>query len=145
MTFSTAFQANAFQNNAFQIAVTPPPVDTGARGGFIPYAKGERRKRGLEWDRKETDWKAELERAYGLLTGELVESIESVAEVRAAVVPHAAPSDTKLPPIAAIDFAALAADLESARALLAAYEAALIVRDMRERDQDDEEALLLLA
>jgi hypothetical protein len=29
--FSTAFQANAFQNNAFQIVITPEP--TGSRGG----------------------------------------------------------------------------------------------------------------
>jgi hypothetical protein len=30
--FSTAFQANAFQNNAFQVAGTPPPTPT-IRGG----------------------------------------------------------------------------------------------------------------
>jgi hypothetical protein len=30
--FSTAFQANAFQNNAFQVAGTPPPTPTN-RGG----------------------------------------------------------------------------------------------------------------
>jgi len=144
MTFSTAFQADAFQNDAFQIVVTPPTPPTTGSGGFIPYLKGEKRRRGLEWDRKDIDWKAELERAYGLLTGELVESVENISEVRAAVVPHAEPSDTKLPPVAAIDFAALAADLQAARAVLAAYEAALIARDNYLRELDDEEAILLL-
>lgn len=114
----------------------PPPVET-ARGGYVPYRKGEKRKRGLEWDRKELDYRAELERAYAALHGELAD-VAPVAEVREAVAPHAAPSDAPLPPVAAIDFAALAADLQAARALLAAYERAV-------REQDDEDAMMLLA
>lgn len=139
MTFSTAFQDNAFQVDAFQIAGTPPvpPEDTGARGGFIPYAKGERRKRGIEWDRKELNYEAELREIYAELHGEL-KHVAPVAEVRAAVTEHAAPSDAPMPPVAAIDFAALAADLAAVKALYAAYERAL-------QEQDDEEALLLLA
>jgi hypothetical protein len=115
----------------------PPPVETGARGGYVPYKKGEKRARGLEWDRKEINWAAELREIYAELHGEL-KHVAPVAEVRAAVTEHAAPSDAPMPPIAAIDFAALAADLAAVKALYAAYERAL-------QEQDDEEALLLLA
>ena len=114
----------------------PPPVET-ARGGYVPYKKGEKRARGLEWDRKETDWQAELREIYAELHGEL-KHVAPVTEIRAAVAEHAAPSDTFIPPVAAIDFAALAADIAAVRALYAAYERAL-------QEQDDEEALLLLA
>jgi hypothetical protein len=144
MTFSTAFQADAFQVDAFQIYIPPPEPGNTGTGGFIPYAKGERKKRGLEWERKDLDWKAELQRAYAILNGELIE-VADVAEIRAAVAPHAAASDTRLPPVSAIDFAALAADIEATRVVLAAYEAALIARDNYLREIDDEEAILLLS
>lgn len=113
------------------------PVPSGATGGgFVPYLKGERRKRGLVWDRKDVDWEAELRRVYALLNGELVENVNA-SDVREAVAPHAESFDTKLPPVAAIDFAALAADLNAARALLEAYENALEARE-------EEEAVTLL-
>jgi hypothetical protein len=117
--------------------IPPPPTPEGAKGGYVGYRKGEKRARGLEWDRKDTDWQAELREIYAELHGEL-KHVAPVAEVRAAVTEHAAPSDAPMPPVAAIDFAALAADLAAVKALYAAYERAL-------QEQDDEEALLLLA
>ena len=42
--FQTAFQANAFQNNAFQI-YTPPPPDTGKFGGDDAWITPEELKR----------------------------------------------------------------------------------------------------
>ena len=116
--------------------IPPPPPPQGARGGYIPYKKGERRARGLEWDRKELDYEAELRAVYAELHGEL-RDVAPVVAVREAVAEHAKPSDAPLPPVAAIDFTAPAADLEAARALMAAYDRAL-------RDRDDEEAILLL-
>lgn len=108
-----------------------------ARGGWhVPYRKGERRARGLEWDRPEHDLEAELREVYAELHGEL-RDVAPVVAVREAVAEHAAPSDAPLPPVAAIDFAALAADLEAARALMAAYARAL-------DDQEEEEAVTLL-
>ena len=45
--FSTAFQANAFQNNAFQIVITPTNVKTG--GDDAPYTKEElKRLKGIQ-------------------------------------------------------------------------------------------------
>jgi hypothetical protein len=41
--FQTAFQANAFQNNAFQIAITPTP--TGRIGGDDAWTPEERKRR----------------------------------------------------------------------------------------------------
>lgn len=114
------------------------PVPSGATGGgWVPYLKGERKRRGLVWDRKPVDWEAELRRVYALLHGELVENVENVSEVRAAVVPHAEASDASLPPVAAIDFAALAADLSAVRVLIEAYETAVEARE-------EEEAVTLL-
>jgi hypothetical protein len=45
--FQTAFQANAFQNNAFQIVITPTNVKTG--GDDAPYTKEElKRLKGIQ-------------------------------------------------------------------------------------------------
>jgi hypothetical protein len=113
------------------------PVPAGSTGGgWVPYLKGERKKRGLAWDRKDVDWEAELRRVYALLNGELEENVNA-SELREAVAPHAESFDTRLPPVAAIDFAALAADLKAARALFEAYENALEARE-------EEEAVTLL-
>ncbi|MFN9116321.1 MAG: hypothetical protein ACK5XN_40280 [Bacteroidota bacterium] len=112
-------------------------TETPARGGWhVPYRRGERRARGLEWDRPEHDLEAELREVYAELHGEL-RDVAPVVAVREAVAEHAAPSDAPMPPVAAIDFAALAADLDAARALLAAYARAL-------DEQEEEEAVTLL-
>jgi hypothetical protein len=118
-----------------------PEVTTAQPGGFLPYAKGERRARGLEWDkRKPVD--ELVQEAYDRLHGDLRPAADA-AEVREAVAEHAQASDAPIPPPAAIDFAGLAADLRAAQALLAAYERAL----QRKAEMDDEddmiEALLL--
>jgi hypothetical protein len=135
VTFATAFQPSAFQNDAFQIAGGPVPPDP--VGVHDSYAPDERRKRGLEWKRKRVDLRAELERIYAELHGELKE-VAPVAEIRAAVAEYAAPSDAFIPPVIAIDFAALAADISAVKALYGAYQRAL-------DEQDDEEAILLLS
>lgn len=110
-------------------------VSTGG-GVHMPYRKGERRARGLEWERRERDLEQELRDVYAELTGELRE-VAPVAEIKAAVQPHAMPTTAALPPVAAIDFEALARDLAAVQALLAAHEDA-------QREQEEEEAVTLL-
>ena len=109
-----------------------------ATGGawHVPYRKGERKARGLAWERRDRDLEKELRDVYAELTGELRE-VAPVAEIKAAVVPHATPTTAALPPVAAIDFEALARDLAAVRALLAAHEDA-------QREQEEEEAVTLL-
>ena len=102
------------------------------------YSAGERRKRGLEWERCRPDWEKELRSAYEEITGELA-PVASMATVEAAGVAVAkfakqATSKQSLPVAESIDWGALACDLEAARALIAAYEAAI----------DEEEALTAL-
>jgi len=111
-------------------------------GGFLPYAKGERRARGLEWDRRKPVDEL-VQEAYERLHGDLA-PVADATEVRAAVAEHAQPSDARIPPPAAIDFRALAADLKNAQALLAAYEQAL-QRKAEQDDEDDAIMVLLLA
>lgn len=121
-------------------AASPTPVVTTGGGGFHkPYKPGERRKRGLDFDKRPLDWERELKRAYAALTGELFEVLPpaKAEAVRDAVGDHSAPSDAALPPVAAIDFAALAADIEAARAVIAAWEWA-------ENEREEEEAVTLL-
>jgi hypothetical protein len=95
-----------------------------------PYAKGERKRRGLEWDRKDIDLEGELRRAYEEITGELAPtaSIETVQAASVAVVAFAEDDRTgkkSLPVAESVNWAALAADAAAVRALIAAYEAAI--------------------
>jgi len=113
---------------------------TALRGGWLPYRRGELRRKGLEWSRDdELDLRRELERAYAEIIGEAREAESppvAVKELQAAVAPHVKTgSDMALPPAAAIDFAALARDLRAAEALLEIYERML---------DDDETTLLML-
>jgi hypothetical protein len=115
---------------------SPEPTAATGGGWHRPYRKGERKARGLEWDKPDRNLESELRDIYADLHGEL-RHVAPVADVRSAVAEHAAPSDAALPPVAAIDFAALAADLIAVRALMAAHERALI-------EQEEEEAVALL-
>lgn len=125
---------------AGQGGVTPPEpeptVDIARPGGFLPYRKGERRARSLEWD-KPKDIAELLEEVYQRLHGDLRETAEPT-KIRSAVAEHAQPSDAPMPPVAAVDFAGLAADMAHAKQLLAAYEQARLAAD------EDEDAILSL-
>lgn len=108
-------------------------------GGFLPYAKGERRARGLEWDkRKPVD--ELVQEAYERLYGDL-RTVAPAEEVREAVAEHAQASDVAIPPPAAIDFAALAGDLKSAQRLLAIYREAV---ERKAQIEDEEDAIMVL-
>jgi len=116
------------------------PADDRQTGGFLPYAKGERRRRGLEWDRRKPIDEL-VEEVYARLNGDLREAAyEGREDIRAAVAPFAESSDAPIPPPAAIDFAALAKDLNAAQALLAAYDQAL----QRKAEQDDEDDAIMV-
>lgn len=116
-----------------------PEPEVATTGGH--YAKGERRRRGLEWDRAESI-EDRLQRVYDRLHGDLAEVAEP-ADVREAVAEHATASDAAMPPPAAIDFAGLAQDLAATNALLAAYEAALRAKAEVDDEEDAIVALLL--
>ena len=118
------------------LAVNTVAVQSTGGAWHVPYRKGERKARGLAWERRDRDLEKELRDVYAELTGELRE-VAPVAEIKAAVVPHATPTTAALPPVGAIDFEALARDLAAVRALLAAHEDA-------QREQEEEEAVTLL-
>lgn len=115
---------------------------TGDIGGSYhrPYTRAERRKRGLEWDKRPLDERRrELEAAYAQATGEI--GPEAVPAVVEAVKPYVeAFYDAPVPPAAAVDWAALARDVEAAMAVLAQLE-----RIIREREDDEIAAILLLS
>ena len=118
----------------------PPPSVEEARGGdgfHRQYSRGEKRKRGLEWDKREDDLESRLRRAYARIKGEDV-SDAVTAQVAEAVRPHVdAPTDTPLPAAEAIDWRGLIADLDAVNALLAAYAAA--------QDDDDWLTFMMLS
>lgn len=111
-------------------------------GGFIPqpgYQRGERKRRGLERRKRRTDAEriAEMQRAYARLTGEAPEPAVAAA-VAEAVRPHVeTASDTRLPPVEAIDWRGMLDDLGAIAVLLQLYQRAI--------DEEDEIALLLLS
>lgn len=116
--------------------------ETNQGGSYAPqYAKGERRKRGLEWDRPE-GIEDRLQRVYDRLHGDLAEVAEP-SEVREAVAEHATASDAAIPPPAAIDFQAMAQDAAAVTALLVAYEKALEAKAEADDEEDAVIALLL--
>jgi len=119
--------------------VPPPPPPPPAVGGddypYYGYAKGERKRRGLEW-RKKPDLADKLRAAYTELRQEAPPEIR--AEVSEAVRPYVeTSSDQALPPIAALDWSALLESLQAVQAILAAYEEML-------DDEDQAIATLLL-
>lgn len=123
-------------------ASTPPVTEESTGGGFIPqagYQRGERKRRGLERRKRRSDAEriAEMQRAYARLTGE--EPAPAVVQaVAAAVRPHVATaSDTRLPPVEAIDWRGMLDDLAAIAVLLQLYQRAI--------DEDDEITLLLLS
>jgi hypothetical protein len=95
-----------------------------------PYAKGERKRRGLEWDRKDIDLEGELRRAYEEITGELaptasIETVQAASEAVSAFSAQAETSEQSSPVADNVNWAALAADAAAVRALIAAYDAAI--------------------
>jgi hypothetical protein len=121
--------------------VTTRQVDVG--GGMPQYRRGERRKRGLEWDKKKDDLAERIEAIYARLYGELAGAVNEKGTVREAVAPFAAPSDTPIPPPAAVNFTALKSDLMRMEILLQQYEAAVLRKAEIEDEDDMIEALLL--
>lgn len=120
----------------------PPVTEETTGGGFIPqpgYQRGERKRRGLERRKRRTDAEriAEMQRAYARLTGEAPEPAVAAA-VAEAVRPHIeTASDTRLPPVEAIDWRGMLDDLGAIAVLLQLYQRAI--------DEEDEVALLLLS
>lgn len=118
----------------------PPPSVEESRGGdgyHRQYRKGEKRKRGLEWDKPAEDLEDRLRKAYARIMGEELPA-PAVEEVAAAVKPHLeAPSDTKLPPVQAVDWSALAGDLSAVSVLLNQYQQML--------DDEDWLAVIMLS
>ena len=124
---------------AAAVATTTRP--DGGRGSHRQYRPGERRARGLEWEKRKKIEEL-VEEAYQALYGELQSAVNEPGTIREAVAPFVqTASDTPIPPPAAIDFVALSADLMRAEFLLKQYEAAL----QRQADNEDEdEAIMLL-
>ena len=118
--------------------LAPAVVAVTGGGIHLSYGKGERRKRGLEWDEGKRDRRAELEAVYRRIAGELPAA--AAAPVLELVQPFVAPAasfDTALPPVAAVDWLAFMADLGAVEALLAVY------RALTEEEEDAVIALLM--
>lgn len=111
--------------------------------GMPQYRRGERRKRGLVWDKRR---KIEdlVEETYRRLSGELIEAVNEPGTIREAIAPFAQSSDARLPPPEAIDFVALSKDLARAEALLLAYQDALERKAIMDDDDDVATVLALL-
>lgn len=103
-------------------SLAPAEVER-ATGGWLPdYAPGERRKRGIEWDRRKDDLRDRLEAAYRKIVGEVAP--EDARPVVALVQPFVEASyDTAAPPVQAIDWTAFQRDIAAVEGLLAALEA----------------------
>lgn len=123
---------------ASAVDTTPDAVG----GDDVPqagYLRGERKRRGLERRKRRSDAEriAEMQRAYARLTGEAPDPAVAAA-VAEAVRPHVeTASDTRLPPVEAIDWRGMLDDLGAIAVLLQLYQRAI--------DEEDEVALLLLS
>ena len=112
----------------------PPPPAGGDDGYHRHYRSGERRRRGLDFDKPRDDIEDRLRRAYARIMGE-EPTAPAVAAVAAAVAPHVAiASDARLPPPEAIDWTGLARDLHAVAVLVQQAQSAL----------DDEELALFM-
>lgn len=133
-----AFDHLSFQNDAFQTGgITPPVNTTGGGGGSYrqEYRPGERRHRGLEWDKLNepaivAEW---LEEAYAAAY-----AVDARPEFKALV--DEAVSEAPTDPT---DWLALAADAAMVRKLLEAYQRELDFFDRLRRE--DEEIVLILS
>ena len=118
---------------------TRPDGGRAPRGRHQEYRPGERRARGLEWEKRKKIEEL-VEDAYEALYGELQQAVNEPGTIREAVAPFVqVASDTPIPPPAAIDFVALSADLMRAEMLLQQYDAAL----RRKAEQEDEDDMIL--
>ena len=117
----------------------PPPVVETTGGAWLPdYAPGERRKRGLEWERRQDRTRERLEAAYARIVGEV--AAEDARPVVELVKPFVEASyDTATPPVQAVDWAAFQQDIAAVEGLLAA------LRVIEEMDEEDAVMALLLA
>ena len=122
-------------------ASEPPVTEESTGGGFIPqagYQRGERKRRGLERRKRRSDAEriAEMQRAYARLTGEAPEPAVAAA-VAEAVRPHIeTASDTRLPPVEAIDWRGMLDDLGAIAVLLQLHARLL--------DEEEDSMILLL-
>lgn len=98
-------------------------------GGWLPehqaYRPGERRARGLEWDRENPKaLRRQIEAAYNAAIGSPAAPEADAAAVIDAVKPFAtAAYDTPAPPAAAVDWAAVLGNIDAVETLLAQIEA----------------------
>lgn len=119
--------------------VETPEVVGGDDVPFGGYRRGERKRRGLERRKRLTTAEriAEMQRTYARLQGEPDAAPPVVAAVAQAVRPHVTVnSDAALPPVEAIDWRAVARDLDAIAVLLRLYQ--------QQVDDDDAIAVLLL-
>jgi hypothetical protein len=133
--FGAAFWGPRYFGDGGDVA---PVADTINTGAWYDYEPGERRRRGLEWDKRRDDLKERLEAAYAKIVGEVPAA--EIAPVVALVKPFVEVSyDTKAPPAAAVDWAAFQRDVSAVEGLLAA------LRVVEEMDEEDAVTALLLA
>lgn len=106
------------------------PVSTAQTGGWVP-----RRKRKAEEPRRTPEWlREQVEAVYARMHGEVTDA-PIVTEALKAYTDN---YDAALPPIQAVDWAALAGDIQAVEALMAA------IAVIEARFRDDEEAAMLL-
>lgn len=116
---------------------TEATVDENRGGWLYEYETGEKRRKGLEWDKRPDDLRERLESAYSRIVGGA--PVEAAEPVTAAVQPFVAASyDTATPPAAAVDWQALARDLAAVDALVTA------LRTIEEEAMHEEDAVLAL-
>ena len=119
-------------------APTPIVQSTGAGGGYKRgYSSGERRSRGIEWDKRDTaqDIEGWLRDAYAEIHGET-----APPEIEAAAAEVVAPYQERA---AEIDWTALAQSAEAVRRIAEIYDRHLKALERR-RVMEEEAAFMLL-
>jgi hypothetical protein len=145
VTFATAFLPAGFQNNAFQIAGTPP--EPGAALDRADILRWKRRADRLSQAARALDEtrdgeRAEIARSLRIAYGIAVDEPE--AETLADAIRPFAASEAVTPAAAAIDWDRIARDAAAVATFQAVY-AALVARLQAEADdEDDAETLLLM-
>lgn len=106
---TTTFQSNAFQNNAFQVTLSPNRI---LYGGL--WARGKKPKIP---DQQPADYFADLGKIYD----SLVANPSTRKAAKKAAKKYAVKAANRLPKAQTIDFLALSKDLEAAKELIRLY------------------------
>jgi hypothetical protein len=156
--FSTAFQANAFQNNAFQVAGTPPPTSN-LRGGDDASWTAEELKRIRRLQQKIAERQRLLEKttkdANASRKQAFKDLIDPVAKVKQPKVQYKQEVKADIPLAETEDLQRSISYLERQRDnILAAVayrnqqyliqEQLRVMEAKRQQEEDDEQAVLLL-